>query len=142
MDFHHMTAVTAIAGIIGLIIGLLICGAVLLVVNRIVNGYWANYWKCVLTALVVGIIDWIIMHVVGLVISKDHFYATMAINFVVNLLVGAGITNLLVRREDGSPLGFMRAFWVFLILAILGVLLGLGAHHLAGSLKAMQAAQH
>jgi hypothetical protein len=50
--------------------------------------------------------------------------------------------NWLVRRPDGSPLGYGRAALTFLIYSVIGALLCLGAQHLAAGMKAgMPAAQ-
>jgi hypothetical protein len=127
--------------VIGLVVFILIAALLLSAINRVVNGFWAHYGRAIGTVVLAGIVSGIINWAVGKGLH-GMVYVSLAIGVVVQAIVGGWIMNWLVRRPDGSPLGFGKAAVVFLIYAIIWALVGLGAQHLAASMKAaMPAAQ-
>jgi predicted lipid-binding transport protein (Tim44 family) len=130
-----------IAGIIGFLIFALIAALILAVINRIVNGYWPHYGRTYATVILVTIVAGLINYGIGKGIGVEHFWAREIIAILVTTLVGGVFMGGLVRRKDGSPLGFQRAALAYLILAIIGFLVAVGLRPLQQSMQAKMEAR-
>ena len=121
--------------LIGLVIGLLVGGAigalVLMLAARIVEKFVPRFWIAFGTALAAAVISAIVNFVAGLFIGLAGRAAGMSIvaikltafpsGMVIGFLISATMIRALIKRPDGSALGFGRACLVALVQALIGL---------------------
>lgn len=127
-----MGAVGIIGGLIGLIIVILIAALLLSVSNRIVNGFMSHYGRTIGVVIIAGIVSGIINWVLGKVLGFLPMLAMRGVGIIVAILIGGLILNWLVRRPDGSPLGYPRAALAFLVYEIIVLIITAGLVMLVG----------
>ena len=121
--------------LIGLAIGLLVGGAVGAVILRLatrwVEGFTPRFWLAFGTAVSAYVIAMVVNFAAGIFIGLGARAAgvqaeiirwiAMAIGAVIGFLVSATMIRALIRRPDGSLLGFGRACLIALVQALLGL---------------------
>ncbi|GEM_PF-824709 len=121
--------------LVGLVIGLTAGGAIgaliLRVATRWVEKFTPRFWLAFGTALAASVIAMVINFVVGIFIGLTGRAAALplttiqAISFAVGLVIGFLITatmiRALIKRPDGSMLGFGRACLIALVQALIGL---------------------
>ena len=121
--------------LVGLVIGLAAGGAIgaliLRVATRWVEKFTPRFWLAFGTALAASVIAMVINFVVGIFIgligraASLPLTAIQAISFAVGLVIGFLITatmiRALIKRPDGSMLGFGRACLIALVQALIGL---------------------
>lgn len=123
--------------LIGFVIGVLIGGAIGAVILRFatrrVEGFTPRFWLAFGTALAAYFIALVVNFVVGLFLGLGARAAglqaetirliAMSAGAVIGFLITATMIRALIKRPDGSVLGFGRACLIALVQALIGLVL-------------------
>ena len=121
--------------LIGFVIGVLIGGAIGAVIlrfaTRCVEKFTPRFWLAFGTALAAYVVALVVNFVVGIFIGLAARVAglqaetirliAMSIGAVIGFLITATMIHALIKRPDGSVLGFGRACLIALVQALIGL---------------------
>jgi hypothetical protein len=121
--------------LIGFVIGVLIGGAIGAVILRLatrwVEKFTPRFWLAFGTALAAYIIALVVNFVVGIFLGLGARVAglqaetirliAMSVGAVIGFLITATMIRALIRRPDGSVMGFGRACLIALVQALIGL---------------------
>lgn len=115
-----MTAV--LYALIALAIGIAVGAGILMLAARVAAGFMPKF----LISVAVVVVQFIAAMIVGWVLSMVLGQGTLSslVSLVVVFLVYSAITNLLLKRPDGSQLGFGKSALVTLVQLIIQIVLG------------------
>lgn len=106
-----------------LILIFLVYPFILSAANRLINRFWSPYWRTVgaiiVTAIVGGIVGFIVLKTTG---QRDT-WMTRVVSFIIMVVIGGALFKAFVHHKDGSPLSYGRAVLPYLVLAIVSVLI-------------------
>lgn len=131
-QLSSMGAIGLVVGLVVLIVVVLLLALLLSVSNRIVNGFMSHYGRTLGVVIIAGIISAIINWILGKVLAFLPALALKGVGIVVAILIGGWVLNWLVRRPDGSPLGYKRATLAFLVYEVIVVIITVGLVALVG----------
>ena len=121
--------------LIGLVIGLAVGGAIsaliLRVATRLVEKFTPRFWLAFGTALAASVIAMIVNFVAGILVGLIGRAAglplatikliSFPVGVVIGFLITATMIRALIKRPDGSMLGFGRACLIALVQALIGI---------------------
>ena len=109
-------------GLVAFLIGVSIAGAIIMLATKLVAGFTPKFIMAAVTALVAMIVCGIVNFVLQMVLGAGTLTLLLAI--VVYFGVSAAIINALLKRPDGSQMGFGKAALVQLLALIIEIVLG------------------
>ncbi|MBX3690612.1 hypothetical protein [Dokdonella sp.] len=108
--------------IVALVIGIAVGAGILMLAARVAAGFMPKFLSAVAVVVVQFIAAMIVGWILGMVLGNGTFAGLVSL--VVVFLVYSAITNLLLKKPDGSQLGFGKAALVTLVQLIIQIILG------------------
>ena len=109
-------------GLVAFLIGVSIAGAIIMLSSKLVAGFTPKFIMAAVAALVamiaVGIVNFCLQMVLG------AGTLTLILAVVAYFAISAAIINALLKRPDGSQMGFGKAALVTLLALIIQIVLG------------------
>ena len=109
-------------GLVAFLIGVSIAGAIVMLATKLVGGFTPKFVMCAVTALVAWIACTVVQFGLGMVLGGGTL--TLLIVLVAYFVINAAIINALLKRPDGSQMGFGKAALVTLLVLIIEIVLG------------------
>ena len=109
-------------GLVAFLIGVSIAGAIVMLATKLVGGFTPKFVMCAVTALVAWIACAVVQFGLGMVLGGGTL--TLLIVLVAYFVINAAIMNALLKRPDGSQMGFGKAALVTLVALIIQIVLG------------------
>ena len=109
-------------GLVAFLIGISIAGAIIMLATKLVAGFTPKFIMAAVAALVAGIACLVVQFGLGMVLGGGML--TSIIVLVAYFAINAAIINALLKRPDGSQMGFGKAALVTLLALIIEIVLG------------------
>ena len=109
-------------GLVAFLIGISIAGAIIMLASKLVAGFTPKFIMAAVTALVAMIACAIVQFGLQMVLGAGTL--TVVILLVAYFAINAAIINALLKRPDGSQMGFGKAALVTLLALIIEIVLG------------------
>ena len=109
-------------GLVAFIIGIAIAAGIIMLATKLVAGFTPKFIMAAVTALVAGIACLVVQFGLGMVLGGGML--TSIIVLVAYFVINAAIINALLKRPDGSQMGFGKAALVTLLALIIEIVLG------------------
>jgi len=109
-------------GLVSFLIGVSIAGAIIMLATKLVAGFTPKFIMAAVAALVAMIVCMVVNFGLSMVLGAGMLTTLLAI--VVYFVVSAAIINALLKRADGSQMGFGKAALVTLVALIIEIVLG------------------
>ena len=109
-------------GLVAFLIGVSIAGAIIMLATKVVAGFTPKFIMAAVTALVVMIVCGVVNFGLQMVLGGGAL--TLLVVLVAYFAISAAIINALLKRPDGSQMGFGKAILVTLLALIIEIVLG------------------
>lgn len=109
-------------GLVAFLIGISIAGAIIMLATKLVAGFTPKFIMAAVTALVAMIACGIVQFGLQMVLGGGTL--TLLIVLIAYFAINAAIINALLKRPDGSQMGFGKAALVTLLALIIEIVLG------------------
>lgn len=108
--------------VIGLVIGVVIGGALIMLCTKMVAGFTPSFMNSALAALGVSIAGYAVSYVLQMVMGATGLTSLLCL--VIIFLLYAAIINAVVKPAGGGQMGFGKAALVTLLVIIIEIVLG------------------
>jgi len=109
-------------GLVAFLIGISIAGAIIMLATKLVAGFTPKFIMAAVTALIAMIACGVVQF--GLTMVLGGGTLTLLIVLVAYFAINAAIINALLKRPDGSQMGFGKAALVTLLALVIEIVLG------------------
>jgi hypothetical protein len=109
-------------GLVAFLIGISIAGAIIMLSTKLVAGFTPKFIMAAVTALVAMIACGVVNFGLQMVMGAGTL--TLIVVLVAYFAINAAIINALLKRPDGSQMGFGKAALVTLLALIIEIVLG------------------
>jgi hypothetical protein len=109
-------------GLVSFLIAIAVLGAIIMLSAKLVAGFTPKYLMCAVAALVSTIACGLVQLGLGMVLGGGML--TLLLVLVAYFAINAAIINALLKRPDGSQMGFGKAALVTLLALIIEIVLG------------------
>lgn len=108
--------------VISLVIAIAINAGIIMLAVRIVGGFMPKFLMAVATAVVECIVALVVSWILGKVLGGGGMLVLIAL-LVIIFLIDAAILNVLIKRSDGSQMGFGKSCLATLIQFVFEIVL-------------------
>jgi len=109
-------------GLVAFLIAISIAGAIIMLATKLVAGFTPKFVMAAVTALVAMIACGVVQFGLQMVLGGGTL--TLLIVLIAYFAINAAIINALLKRPDGSQMGFGKAALVTLLALIIEIVLG------------------